>query len=297
MAEEGFIGNVLQQCINDADMRTNIGMLMGEYKMLQHYIKSSLAESTAVTSSSHQSDGPISKIPRPMVKMNSTQMEFDQFLFEWDKYKLHYHLHGDQAATNLFFCCSENVRQHIRTKQSCLGNHSKWAEHELLDIIKDIVTSKVSPIVHIQEFMNMKQNDGERCQDFFRRLEVKASCCDFFCPTCNASNLSNRVKEKFILGMRHHAIQTQLLKTESIHPNTPMCNILTEAITLEQSINDQAAISNEVSTTFAAEEESDHVEAMNRARKFKPTSKFSKSCIGCGSRDHKSHERDQKCWA
>ena len=303
LAEEGFTGDVLQECINDADMKTNIGMLMGEYKKLQLYIKSSLAQSIDVASGSHKSDLRISKIPRPMVKMDSTQLEFDQFLFEWGKYKVHYRLYGEEATTNLYFCCSEDVRQHIRTKQSCLGSESNWEEQEVLDLIKDIVTSKVSPIVHVQEFINMKQNDGEKCQDFFRRLQVKASCCNFVCSSCNASNLSTRVKEKFILGVRHHTIQRQLLKTESITPNTPMSKILTEAITLEQSINDQAVISNEVSTTFAAEkindeEEHDHVEAINRTRNFKQYSKNqSKSCVGCGSNGHKSHERSEKCWA
>ena len=97
--------------------------------------------------------------------MESSQLEFEQFLFEWDKYKLHYRLNEDQVATNLFFCCTDDVRQHIRTKQGMATNRFNWVEKDLIALIRDIVTSRVSPIVHIQEFMGMKQHADEKCQD------------------------------------------------------------------------------------------------------------------------------------
>ena len=55
------------------------------------------------------------------------------------------------------------------------------------------------------------------------------------------------------MGLQSHVIQTQLLRTESISPGTPLNKILDEALTLEQSITDQAAIANETRTTFLAE--------------------------------------------
>ena len=178
----------------------------------------------------------------PEIKMDSSQLEFDQFVFEWQRYKMHYRFQDDQASTNLFFCCSTDLRQHIRTKQSCLGPMDNWKETELLRLIQEIATSKISPIVHIQEFMQMKQNPSEKCRDYLRRLQIKASCCDFKCSSCNASNVDRRVKEKFIIGLKDNTIQTHVIKTESIQPGTALDKILTDVITLEQSMSDQSAI-------------------------------------------------------
>ena len=304
--DEGFTGEILEECIQDPDMRDNIGMRMGEYKKLAGHIRQfhqTTTPSNHTPSTSHTPHERISNIPRPMIKMDSTQLEYDQFAFEWNRYKLHYRLSADQIATNLFFCCSEDVRQHIRTRQDCLGSTDNWAEHELLELIKDIATSKVSPIVHVQQFLNIKQNTNEKCQDYLRRLQVKASCCNFSCTSCRASNVNERVKEKFIIGLRNHVIQTHLIKTESINPGTPLDRILTEAVTLEQSMQDQAAISKEPPATFAAEQSdsdsTDDVLALNKSYRSntRRNERFAKACSGCGSKDHKDSERSSKCRA
>ena len=305
LTEEEFTGDILKDCIEDADMKNNLDMKMGEYKKLKSFIQSlSSTSQLPHQSTGHRVDRPVSKIPRPSIKMDSTQLEFDQFVFEWTKYKVHYNLDDNQASTNLFFCCSDDVRLHIRTKQGSLGSTSNWKEEELLKLIQDIATSKVSPIVHIQEFLVMKQNVGEKCQEYLRRLQTKASCCDFICDSCKGSNTEKRVKEKFVLGLRNHMIQTHILKTESINPGTPLAKILTEAITLEQSMQDQVAISKDEPSVCAAEDSDsdqteDQVQALNKAykRTFKRTDRSFKSCSGCGSKDHQNHERSQKCRA
>ena len=302
LSKECFTGDILPQCIHDADMRSNMEMTMGEYKKLLIYIKPLQSHNNQPSTSNNRSSGPVSKIPRPSIKMDSSQLEFEQFVFEWNKYKVHYGLPEDQSTTNLFFCCSDDIRQVVRTRQSSCGGTVEWVEHELLQLIKEIATSKVSPIVHIQEFLSMKQNADEKCRDYLRRLQIKASCCDFSCTSCKASNIDKRVKEKFILGLKNRLIQTHVLKSESITPGTPLEKILSEAIMLEQSMQDQAAISNDISNTFAVEKahsdvSEDHVEALYRPNKFRPSTKFSKPCVGCGSNEHINHERSQKCRA
>ena len=115
-----------------------------------------------------------------------------------------------------------------------------------------------------------------------------------------------RVKEKFVIGLRNHVIQTHLIKTESIHPGTPLNQILTEAVTLEQSMQDQAAIASETLTAYAAEQSdsdqsTDDVYALNKTyrsnAKRNEKAASVKGCSGCGSRDHKDHERSSKCRA
>ena len=147
LSDEGFTGEILETCIEDADMKTNIGLKMGEYKKLINFIKSHQHHPLQPCSSTKS---PISKIPRPIIKMDSSQLEFDQFSFEWKTYKRHYGLDHVQSATNLFFCCTEELRQHIRTKQSFLNTTDDWKEEDLLKLIKELATSKVSPIFHVQ---------------------------------------------------------------------------------------------------------------------------------------------------
>ena len=245
LCKEGFTGEILEQSIEEPNLKDCIGMLLGEFLKLKNYIKSSISSSQLNTSSHGRN---LSKLPRPSMKMDSTQMDYDQFVFEWHKYKVHYQLCGDQASTDLFFCCSDELRQHIRTKQNCMTSTNNWTEKELLELIKDIATSKISPIVHIQEFMKMKQHADEKCEKYLRRLQIKASCCGFTCTSCNA--FEKRVKEKFILGLKNSVIQTQVLKTESITPGTCLSKILTEALTLEQSITDQTAIAQNTSAVL-----------------------------------------------
>lgn len=294
LVNEGFNGDILEDCIEDPDMKSNIGMLMGEYKKLKSFIKGNGHNRHAGPATS---SGPISKIPRPIIKMESSQLDFDQFSFEWKTYKRHYGLNDVQASTNLFFCCSEELRQHIRTKQG----RDDWKEEDLLQLIKNIATSKVSAIVHIQEFMNMKQHTDEKCQEYLRRLQIKASCCDFVCSSCKASNINKRVKEKFIIGLRDTTVQTHVIKTESVHPNTPLDKILTEAITIEQSMREQATISNDtVDTALMAEDSTsegynDHVNAVSK--KYQSTSPRNPVCNGCGSKNHQNNERSEKCKA
>ena len=76
---------------------------------------------------------PKDKIPRPTIKHGVSQLEFDQFIFEWTKYKDHYQLSHD-AATSLFFCCTDEVRQRVRVVQST--RTTTWKEEELIDVIK-----------------------------------------------------------------------------------------------------------------------------------------------------------------
>ena len=304
LCKEGFDGEVLEQSIEDADMKDNLGMLVGEYKKLRIYIRSTLDILPAGTTGCTRS-GPISKIPRPHIKLDSKQLEFEQFVFEWNRYKSHYQLCGEQASTNLFFCCSDEIRQHIRTKQSHTTSSFNWSESELLDLIKDIACSKVSAIVHVKEFLTMQQQADERCQDYLRRLQIKASCCAFKCSSCNASNAEKRVKEKFILGLKSSVIQTHVLNRESISPGTDLSKILTEAMTLEQSVQDQISISQTASSSVMAAEESDsdrssdHVQALTRSYRQKPRrfDKTRKACSGCASREHEDHERSKKCKA
>ena len=170
---------------------------------------------------------PNNKVPLPTVHMNISQLEFEQFKFEWLKYKEHYQiLHS--VATSLFFCCNEDVRQQIRIRQT--AQNMTWTEQSLMDAIGSIVLSKTSPIIHVKQFLEIGQESNETVQSFLQRLQAKASCCGFSCGSCQSSNIDQRVKEKFILGLKDTLIQRSILRTESVKPGTPLSELLAEAI-------------------------------------------------------------------
>ena len=236
---------------------------------------------------------PQNKVPMPSVKMNITQLDFDQFTFEWNRYKEHYQI-NQNTATSLFFCCNDEVRQQIRLLQASQG--LSWTEQSLMEAIQQTVLSRVSPIVHVKEFLEIKQETQESVQQFLQRLQAKASCCDFYCHTCSSSNIESRVREKFILGLKDTVVQRSALKTASVTPDTSLSKLLTEAITLEQSMRDQKSIS----TTIAEENTICSIDNRNSCecsvnaatlmRNTKPV-----KCTHCGLTDHSSYERREKC--
>ena len=236
------------------------------------------------------SSGPINKVPIPTVEMDITRIQFDQFKYEWEKYKEHYKIYQN-VATSLFFCCSEKVRQQIRIIQAT--QNLTWTEQSLMDAIRNTVLSKTSAIIHVKQFLEVKQEDSESVQHFLQRLQTKASCCEFSCHVCHSSNFEERVKEKFILGLRDTLIQRSVLKTESVTHRTPLSKLLTEAITIEQSLREQETISrptgHDVVCKIDENESDEFVNAVNhKARQ-------AVECTHCGSNSHSSFERREKC--
>ncbi len=293
---EGFTGEILESCIDDADIKDSIGMLMGEYKKLKSFIKSKVlpSQQSSPPSGSVLQKPPMDKVPRPQIGMEVTQLGFDQFKFEWTKYKEHLQLTPHEAATSLFFCCTEDVRSQLRILQTT--DNSSWSEERLMLSVRDIVLSKTSPIVHIKQFMEIKQNGGETCQNFLRRLQAKASCCNFQCSSCKASTAESRVREKFILGLNDIVIQRSALKTESIAPGTSLSKLLTESITLEQSLREQQTIISSTNLTDHSEvygvHDDNEIPGINTIRrKSKPKEK----CHFCGLSGHSANERRTKC--
>ncbi len=231
---------------------------------------------------------PNNKVPTPTLRMDVSQVEFDQFQFEWERYKEHYNIQGN-AATSLFFCCSDEVRQQLRITQS--ADNSQWNEDTMMESIKSTVLSKVSSIVHIKQFLELKQESGESVQRFLQKLQAKASCCNFYCRSCQCSNAEERVREKFILGLKDSVIQKNAVKTESVSPNTPLNTLLTEALTLEQSTRDQKSIAINSSMNHATEfcNDPDEINALKKKRHQEV------KCSHCGGSGHSSYERREKC--
>ena len=273
----------------------------------------STVQATTTSSSAHGSDKACA-IPRPSIHKGATQLEFEQFIHEWGQFKKHYNLlNKEQVETQLTFCCAKEIRGKIcEIRQP----NVIYEEEELLNIIKDLCLSKVSRMTHIQKFHTVKQEVSESCEDFYSRLHTMATCCKFACVHCGKSTSKQRVREKFVLGIRDKNLQTTLLRTDTHQPNTPLEKLLEEAITLEQSVREQIAISSNLGggsdmiqniNVYSDEEQSETTEEDPSANslRFKQRTKDRKQisrkgfpqCSRCGTRTHAVYTTSQRCTA
>lgn len=249
--------------------------------------------------SSDTNNSPIKiKIPRPLLSLDINQVDFDQFKYEWNTYRTHYHIKQKDVASQLFYCGNEDVRKRVRLEQPCFTTPGKYTESELLNFLKDIVLSKVSRIVQIKQFHDLLQKPSELCNEYVARLQAKASCCGFVCKLCSGDLTLERVKEQFVVGLSNKLIQTAILKTESVKPDTPLKCLLSEAITLEQSMKDQVTLkgTDNILSMDSEVDQVDEDEVQAFSKSFYPKrGQKAQPCSGCGTFNHKSTERQARC--
>ena len=246
-------------------------------------------------------------IPRPTLEKGVTQLAFEQFIYEWKQYRKHYNFQDTvEIETQLTFCCSKDIRARIREGKI---HQQTYSEDELIAVIRDIALSRVSRMTHIKKFSLMKQEELESCEDFYGRLQTMATCCQFRCKHCKQTNAKERIREKFILGIKDQRLQTAILRTETHQPETSLEKLVEEAITLEQSIREQKSISSNsiIETTDEIQhlgEDSDVEQPSANSLNFrssKKTKQVSKKtfpqCSRCGTNSHSIYTTSEKCAA
>jgi hypothetical protein len=198
----------------------------------------------------------------------------------------------------LYLCAPEEKQDQI-IAQMGTKNISEWDENILMNTIRDVVTTKLSPIVHIQKFHSMVQKESESCNDFLQRLRSKASSCEFVCPHCDRNISEEHVKHKFVLGLNNKDIQKAALKTESTHPGTPLSKLLNETLTIEQSIIDQQTVSiSKGQTVLAVDDEDSDTGNIFQVSRQDRTSYNNKTCRNCGNKflpGHRCPARNIRC--
>ena len=234
-------------------------------KMSMYFVQDQSTE----TVTSHQMSR--TNVPRPVLTCNMNQTDFDQFHFEWSAYSRHYIIKESDIPSELLYCGNEDVRKKIRIEKSDFLTPGKYTETELFDFLKSILLSKVSRIVHVKQFYDIRQKSNEPCDNFLSRLQAKASCCLFQCLSCGASSVKQRVKEQFIVGLENESIHRAIIKTESTHPGTPLDQLVLEAEMIEQSARDQETMKRYPDKLFSLDnsanstkESDDEVNAMSR---------------------------------
>ena len=234
-----ILGETVYELIENETMILLLAMSPSHYLKLLAHIKG-VRVKEGQRPNSHLTQKNVAKLPLPRIACNSSQRDFDVFNFNWSMYRSHFKLSQDDAVRTLYLCCPEEIQDRIIAQ---LGTQSAdWNENVLMETIKDVVTTKLSPIVHIKKFHAMQQKEGEGCNEFLQRLRSAASSCHFCCPHCHKDIAQEHVKHKFVLGLKNKEIQTCALKTESITPGTPLTQLLNEVLTIEQSTRDHGSI-------------------------------------------------------
>ena len=297
--ENEIDGSTVYELIDNETLIMLMGLNPSHYLKLLAHVKKDIANAQGAVErpNRHSTQKNLAKLPVPKIACNSSQREFEVFCFNWRIYKDHFNLNNEEAVRTLYLCAPEEIQDRV-IAQMGTENNLQWDESSLMNTIKDIVTTKLSPIVHIQKFHAMLQKENETCSEFLQKLRSKSSSCCFLCPHCKKSISEELVKHKFVLGLRNKEIQTAALKTESIKPGTPLAQLLNEALTIEQSIRDQKTVStSKDETIYSLEEEEPDVNNVFQIQKHNRAAP-SKLCRNCGNKflpGHNCPAKNIKC--
>ena len=157
---------------------------------------------------------PATKKPdRPEIDGESSDSDWNLFLFEWERYKRATRLDGnDQAKDELLNCCKPSPRS--RLFQMAGNSLSTLTEQALLERIKDAAVLSVHKVVHRAEFSKLAQEEGESVAHFVARLKSKATLCDFTVEATQAGSISyqeDMVEGQMITGLYNNEHRVRLL--------------------------------------------------------------------------------------
>ena len=318
--DQNSIKFLSQGSIADANkMLQDIGIKQGHSLALLFHFKSS---STASSSTSHINEPP-PKLPpmkRPTVNLDMSHQAFRKFCFDWKAFVNHYSVAKIKLRSDIYQCCSDDVQSFIvASSPKFLTPDANDTCDIVLDIVKGIVTKNAHPLVHRLQFCSIKQENDESCQDFLNRIRASAPDCDYKCTSCEADISEMQIRDQFVRGLINVVLQTLLVKSTSLNPDISLTELLKESVAFEQSLRDHRSLSVPTDTTLAvqaagqqsggfnpspnnAHRYQDNAQSQQQNRRSQHPQKHynkqsGKRCKGCGSSNHLSSERQQKCKA
>ena len=242
----------------------------------------------ALTASSYKTPAPV----RPTLKSQVTAPQFRRFKSDWKVFLTLAHLPPEFITGNLYECCDDTLKTNV---YNTIPDFLTLTETDFLDRLEALTTQHSNPIVHILKFAQLTQEPLESIQDYTIRLKMRAVDCEFVCPNANCKqDLTDiHVRNQLIIGLQDQRIQTDILAKATQLKS--LADIVKHAEALEAATRDQSSIT-------AANETINRVSdyRRNKNQKSWSTQKHDHQhkhppCIGCGSTEHGSHERQRKC--
>ena len=160
-------------------------------------------------------------IPRPEMKQDVDEEDWDSFIAEWKNFKRCTAIPADQLADQLFLCCEKSLSRLLIREQP---NIVSEGETEILTAMKRLAVIKVATSVRRTNLLTSKQSSGETFREFYANVKAAASICNFKakCPheCCATKSLvdytSNVVKDVLIAGIADSEIRKDVLSWEEL---------------------------------------------------------------------------------
>ena len=186
-----------------------------EYDQAKEQVDGHMKYAHAIAGGGEASKKP-EKFPRPEIKLDSTAESWSEFLVTWEQYKEEYNLSGAGLIRQLYACCSEEMKQSVSRLTG--GSQFTMQEKDLLAKMKTLAVRYQNPAVHVQEFLQVVQQQDEGVRHYHTRLRGVASRCDFKekCGSCNTdvSYADSIIRFKLIAGLNDLEIKEDILSSE-----------------------------------------------------------------------------------
>ena len=125
----------------------------------------------------------IPPIPRPEIKQDVNEEDWETFVQEWYHFKRCTDIPAANIADHLFQCCERGLgRLLIRENPGIIAE----GEENLLEAIKKMAVIKVATGVRRAKLLNSKQDHGESFREFYANVKAAAATCKFSIKCPNA---------------------------------------------------------------------------------------------------------------
>ena len=228
---------------------------------------------------------PSASVKPPSVTPEMTPPQFRKFRTDWTVYRTITCIPSADQTAHLYSACDSVVQNSVINERP---DFIQLRESEALDFLETIVTTRSNPAIHRMKFNSLKQGEHELIQDFMVRLRSASTDCIFECPNCQFNLSESHLRDQFIRGLCNTVLQADILTKASQLPS--LTDVVNYALSVESALRDQAVLEHSTTpdpaTVYAA--------SQNR-HKSQRNNRFKQPCLGCGSKEHRTHEREKKC--
>ena len=154
------------------------------------------------------------RIERPAVSLEISEEDWDGFTKMWAQFKRVTNLQNDEAAAQLFQCCSPELSaQLLKSEDKVLDKDEK----ELLDLMKAMAVIPVAVSVRRTDLLSLQQAQGENIKSFLAKVKGKAMTCGYTkkCPACDPVQMVDYtdevIRDVLVHGLHDMEIRQEVL--------------------------------------------------------------------------------------
>ena len=178
------------------------------------HLHSSVCSARQRTEAASSRSGPRpQRLDRPEIGEEASEEDWRRFVTAWKRYKTSCQLSGEEASTQLYYCCTTDLQKIL----DGVGVESNCSEEELMKKIKEVAARKQNVLLNTVQFLNMKAG-GESVVKFASRLNRKAMDCEFILPKGETDYSKKMVQFQLVSGLEDGDIQEQLLAEFAVRP-------------------------------------------------------------------------------